>query len=481
MLEPSPPANHGRALGKCVSASHICQSQRPVITITSLSRSHAALPNAPSGYILRADGRNLNITRVDDITQWLDPPPPLKRTGQLANIAQETKARKIEDDLPAFLRNQSVEGLESKSKCEETAQLPFCRHFSIPDDCQDKESDSSDDDVTEISDWYRNVSEFRKLDKMDVDPSKNVLAGIVKKGENMLGKKSYDVTEVGIRNSERKIPEVDPTRRCVENLKRDSLPETVKNLAKNIDAHSKPLEKTNFFTKKLLSPKLSRLFRPNTTEVLRNKQNNDENKEEKSKSKFFVQRPSSPGNICRSSYRVRPMDDTSKEKDSKKNLKDSNVIKTDLKLASMGKPMTPIFRRHIPSQNNEFLEGRFSYRDKRFKCDGKINTEPKYVDFGRNRIKTPVLPATERTKLTPLVRSSPNTNLPALATVIEKNREKSLTPEGKEVKRKELGISRSNYVSLANLKINGRPKGLVKEHETSRESLDDHSPVERVI
>ena len=51
----------GRALGKCVSASHICAAARPIVTLTNLSRSqHALTP----GFILRATGTGINITKV---------------------------------------------------------------------------------------------------------------------------------------------------------------------------------------------------------------------------------------------------------------------------------------------------------------------------------------------------------------------------------------------------------------------------------
>lgn len=384
---------------------------------------------------------------MDDITEWLDP-PPLKRASQLGNIAQESKARRLEDELPAFLRNQSVEGLETRAKCEVNSGRAFCRHASVPDD--DRDTDSSDDDVTEISDWYRNVSTFRKI---DVEPTKNILAGIAKKGEQLLGKKSYDVAEAHSRNqqSDKQVEDCVYSADCLKTncpkIDRD------KKAAKSVDSQNK----SNFFTKTLLSPKLSRLFKPNTGEVLRSKQSCDD-KEEKSKSKFFVQRPGSPG---RAAYRVRPLDEKHRH-----NPKESNVIKTDLKLAALGKPMTPIFRRHNASA--EYADGRFSYRDKRHNCDGKPD---KHLEFRRK----PVL--STDAKPAPLVRSAPSGNLTALATVLEKDREKSLTPDSAK---KQPAISRSNYVSLANLRINGRPKGLGKQ-DKSRHGLDDLSPLERVI
>ncbi|XP_049879395.1 LIM domain kinase 1 isoform X2 [Pectinophora gossypiella] len=481
----------GRALGKCVSASAISVS-RPVVTLTNLSRSqHALTP----GFILRQDGYNINITKVDDITEWLEPPPPLKRTSPDANlntIATEPtfKTRKVDDqpdNLPSFLRNQSVEGLESKYKHEADAPLPICRHFSIPDHCdtepQDDDSNSSDDDLIDMCNWYKNVSSFRKLAPNEPPKNQGVIAGIVKKGENLLAKKSsYDVADVTLRNSdcmktERKIPEVDVRRFNIDYLtKSPIMAEGVKNIPKTFEVQNKPTEKTNFFTKKLLSPKLSRLFKPNTTEVVRNKPEIDENKEEKlekSRSKFFIQRPASPSNICRSSYKIRPMDDSDRKLHTNK--PESNLLKSDLKLASMGKPMTPIFRRHNPNERPDFADGRFSYRDRRPKYEVKANQEPKFVDVGRNRIKAPIN-SIEKTKLAPLIRSSQSNNIPALATVPEKK----LNVEASILKRREPGISRSNYVSLANLKINSK-KDLEKTVDKSRDAMSDTSPVERVI
>lgn len=228
----------------------------------------------------------------------------------------------------------------------------------------------------------------------------------------------------------------------------------VKNIAKNIEKEQAQ-EKSSFFPKKLLSPKFGRLFKPNTTEVMRNKEVEDK---EKSRSKFFVQRPSSPSNIR--SYRIRPAD-------SDKPVLNNDVLKSDIKLANMGKPMTPIFRRHL-AERSDFADGRFSYRDRRTKPD-----DFKFIELGRNRIKTPVTSIENSTKLeraTPLIRSSQINNIPALATLPEKKGEKWKTEEALP-KRREPGISRSNYVSLANLKINGKGK----------ETVNDPSPVERVI
>ncbi|XP_063628436.1 LIM domain kinase 1 [Cydia splendana] len=415
----SRPSAPGRALGKCVSASHIGAPPAVTVTDTNLSRSHNTL-HTP-GYILRQRPGNIDITKVDDISEWLDPRPSDSPT------------------MPAFLRNQSVEGLETRAKRD--APLPFCRHHSIPDQCQDDgplnddDSDSSDDDLEDITDWHRNVStvgtSFKKLEKMEVDQPKNLLSGIVKKGENLLKKNSYDVTNVTLRNpDERKIPEVDCRRFNIDYLNKSPVMAVA---VKNIQKEAKPVEKTGFFTKKLLSPKFSRLFKPNTAEVVRSKTEMDD-KEEKSRSKFFIQRPASPSNLYRG-HRVRPVEDN-------KDKKENHILKSDLKLASLGKPMTPIFRRHVVTERPDFADGRFSYRDRKPRDD-------KFIELGRNRIKAPAKP---------LTRCSPTNNVPLEVDKPERKRE---------------GISRSNYVSLANLKINSK-----KEFEKKREGS---SPVERVI
>ncbi|XP_047999676.1 LIM domain kinase 1 [Leguminivora glycinivorella] len=224
------PSVPGRALGKCVSASHIGAPPR-VVTVTNLSRSHNTL-HTP-GYILRQRPGNIDITKVDDISEWLDPRPSDSAS------------------MPAFLRNQSVEGLETRARSD--PPLPFCRHHSIPDQCQDDrplnddDSDSSDDDLEDITDWHRNVStvgtSFKKPEKMEVDAPKNIISGIVKKGENLLKKNSYDVTSVTLRNpDERKVPEVDCRRFNIDYLNKSPvMAVAVKNIQKE-----KPVEKLGF-------------------------------------------------------------------------------------------------------------------------------------------------------------------------------------------------------------------------------------------
>ncbi|XP_013167904.1 PREDICTED: LIM domain kinase 1 isoform X1 [Papilio xuthus] len=457
----------GRALGKCVSAGQLARAA--VARREARSRSHhalaPALTHAP-GYILSASGRHINITKVDDINEWLDPPQPLKRTSpdyQLNNILSEhPKTRKVEEsvdsldgNLPSFLRNQSVEGLESKFKHDVDTPLPFCRHYSIPDNCEsvDTNSDSSDDDLTDISDWYRNIS-YKKVE----DDTKNILAGIVKKGESILAKKaSYDVTDTPKNTDYSKI-KIEDVKNNEKNSNRQE--SNVRNIPKTLDVQ-KSVEKPNFFAKKLLSPKLSRLFKNNSGEVVR--KNSASDKEEKSRSNFFVQKPSSPG-IVRSSYRVRPADD-----ERKTNVND--VIKSDLKLASLGKPMTPIFRRHLATEKPDFVDCRYSCRDRK----RTTKNDEKFIEIGRNRIKTPINVVEKN--LNPLI----NTHVNSLAPVQEKQIcEKGKTD--KEVpKKRELGISRSNYVSLANLKINNKQELGQIAKEKAKSALNGSPPVEKVI
>lgn len=390
---------------------------------------------------------------MDDITEWLDSPPPLKRTSPDSQLdkLQENKTRKVDQiDLPSFLRNQSVEGLESEYK-QNMETAPLCRHPSVtPQSCDCEDSESSDDEYIDCN-WYKNVSNSKK---MDVD-AKNVITNIIKKGESLLPKKSsYDVADVMLRNAEclsneRKIPEEDKRRYNIDYLRKSPvLAEGLKHIPKTVDLRA---EKTNFFTKKLLSPKLTRLFKPNSTDLERKVENDDA--KEKSRSNFFIQRPISPSNL-RSSYRIRPVDDMDRKRLNDKKPQ-NDVLKSDIKLASMGKPMTPTFRRHLQNERPDFADSRFSYRASRSKF------EPKFVDVGRNRIKTP-LPIEKK------IRNAQNNQIPSLKTtpLIEK---REIPPKEKRID----GISRSNYVSLANLKINSK-----KDLEGKKEAA---SPVERVI
>lgn len=477
---------NGRALGKCVSASHICQSQRPIVTITNLSRSQNALVNAPAGYILRADGRNINITKVDDITEWIDPPAPLKRTSpdaQLNNIIQDqtNKTRKVDDNpdcnLPCFLRNQSVEGLESQSKHDVDTPFPFCRHISIPDNCESQDEHSDSDP---------SCSSLKIIEDMDVDQQN-------KKPEKPIkSKKDPDVKDVTLRNpssvvgNERRIPEVDYRRHNINHINENPLMAAgLKNMEKSFKTpktdNAKPVEKTNFFSKNLLSPKLSRLFKQNTAEVQRNKTEIDENKEEKSRSKFFIQRPASPGaNICRS-YRVRPKDEVNMNLNDHKNKMQSNLLKSDIKLANLGKPMTPIFRRHIPTmpmERNEFMDGRFSYRDRRSNKYEAKNADTKFV-LGKNRIRAP----TQIVEKNIIIANNHNNNFGAFNRVDKPIHSiiDSKVIDNNAVKRREPGISKSNYVSLANLKIDGKAKELKENLKGKGNGPIDCAPIERVI
>ncbi|XP_034827894.1 LIM domain kinase 1 isoform X1 [Maniola hyperantus] len=399
----------GRALGKCVSASHLAPRR---VTLTPAPRrlsksTHALAP----GYILRADGDGINITRVDDISEWLEP-PALKRSSPDAHL----------NHLPAFLRHQSADGLQASA-------APLRRD----------DSDSSSDDDAACG---------------------AQLADMVRRGGHLLAQRaSYDLADVTLRrDAGGGAADVDCKRFNIDYHTRSrAAAEAVENIPKTLQP--KP-EKPNFFAKKLLSPKLSRLFKPNIAEAVRKPETDD--KEDKSRSKFFIQRPTSPG-LTRSAYRVRPADDE------KKPNVNQNVLKSDVKLASMGKPMTPIFRRHVPSEKCDFADVRFSCRERRF--------EPKSHDKSeaRARLKANPTGAVEKK----LGRSAPNAA--TLTPVLEK-RDKTLEKDKEEKglpKKREIGISRSNYVNIANLRISkelgqsGRRKAGGAHHE--------NLPVERVI
>ncbi|XP_072934129.1 LIM domain kinase 1 isoform X2 [Epargyreus clarus] len=450
----------GAALGKCVSAGHLAPRAGAGAGAGGLAagaplgrraaRSAHALA-APAGYILRADGPNINITKVDDITEWLDSPPPLKRSSpdcQLNHLpGDHPKFRKLEDELdghlPAYLRNQSFEGLETKSKNEAEHPFPFCRHESIPNS-GDIGRDANDSDST------------------DDDSCTSNLVDIVKMGGNILSKKaSYDVTDVTLRHpdiqdNERNIDDSNPKRYNIDYHVGNSalIAEGVKNIPKMLEKPAeKPVEKhSNFFSKYLLSPKFKR--QKHVQEDTR--KDADENKDEKSKSKFFIQRPASPG-IVRSSYRVRPVND-----ERKTNL-DHDVLKSDLKLAGLGKPMTPIFRRHLPSEKS-FADVRFSYRERRY--------EPKAERYVSRNRKAPV--NVEKSKI---LRTT--TNQPLAPVLEKKNVDVNLKEDGKDVKKREIGISKSNYVRLANLRISKQELGQVEKRDGT--TRHDTSPVERVI
>lgn len=366
--------------------------------------------------------------QVDDITEYLDSPPPLKRTSPSAHLDKlPDKTRKVEDHrAPAFHRSE--EGLRSTPD-----QLDG---FAI--DCHQPDSDSSSDDsVIDVDVWKQTVTNSKK---MDVD-------------------KTVMLRNPECLNGERKIQEEDRRRYNINYLTNQSVivAEGIKNIPKILKPKQVKGERSSFFSGKLLSPKLSRLFKPNTSEAVRTKVENIE-REEKSRSKFFVQSPSSP-TVTRSSYRVRPVDEIDKKR-MNVDKKDLNVLKSDLKLASMGKPMTPTFRRHV-SDRPDFADGRFSYRDRR--AYEQKNQEPKFVDVGRNRIKAPL--STVEKKIRNAKNAVPLPAFPPIQSkIVECNTDKP--------KKREPGISRSNYVSLANLKINSKKE---LDVEDSRPELNDNS------
>lgn len=299
---------------------------------------------------------------MDDISEWLEP-TPLKRSQPDPQLHRP----RHQVLLPAFLRNQSVEELRPKH---------------VP---SDDSSDDSDGGVTSAAPQpavtYRSPAE-------------------------------------------RRLPEVDVRRYNIDFLAGSPvMAQGIKNIPKIVE-RDKTNEKTGFFTKKLLSPKLSRLFRPNATEA-GGKPHADLNK---SNSTFFVQQPPALG---RSSYRIRPVGDAG-----------ADVLQSDIKLASMGRPMTPTLRR-CPDRP-DLADARFSCRDFRTKM---ISNEHVKAHITRG---APVgQPPVQR-------RRNPDKSEPRM------------------------GISRSNYVSLANLKINNKANGL-DVTERARREVNDNSPVERVV
>ncbi|OWR55111.1 LIM domain kinase 1 isoform 2 [Danaus plexippus plexippus] len=347
--------SEGRALGKCVSAGALW-SAGPAARPGGRAARRSTQALTP-GYILRPHQNGIDVTRVDDISCWVDP------------------------HLPAFMRNQSEEGLQTSSKREIRPSVPFCRHDSIPA-CSD--SDSSDDDLLSPSPL----------------PAAPLLTDIMKKGGALLAARGrYDVTEEAP-GKQRGATDDDAGK---YNKKSPVTAKWIENIPKAQAA--KPPEKTGFFTKTLGSPKLRRLFRPNNADA----NHKPETDKDRSKSNFFVQKPAG---AVRSAYRVRPASDERSDLN-------RNVLECDIKLANMGTPMTPTFRRHQPV-DRDFKDGRFSYRERRF--DPPRTRPPDKMADNKNNI----------------------------ITLAEKIKDK----DGKDaVKRRPIGITRSNYVKLENLRI----------------------------
>ncbi|XP_037872316.1 LIM domain kinase 1 isoform X2 [Bombyx mori] len=350
------------ALGKCVSASQVGAGGGGPARGGRWGRAHSHQALHTPGYILQARGPTIDITQVDDISEWLEP-TPLKRSQPDPQLHRP----RHQVLLPAFLRNQSVEELRPKH---------------VPSD------DSSDDSEAGVT---------------SAAPQPAV---------------TYRSP------AERRLPEVDVRRYNIDFLAGSPvMAQGIKNIPKIVE-RDKTNEKTGFFTKKLLSPKLSRLFRPNATEA-GGKPHADLNK---SNSTFFVQQPPALG---RSSYRIRPVGDAG-----------ADVLQSDIKLASMGRPMTPTLRR-CPDRP-DLADARFSCRDFRTKM---INNDHVKAHITRG------------------------------APVGQPHVQRRRNPDKSEPR---MGISRSNYVSLANLKINNKANGL-DVTERARREVNDNSPVERVV
>lgn len=473
---------------KCVSASQICPLKRPDIKMTNLSRSQNYLSHVQSGYIVRADGKNINITKVNDIAEWLDPPNPNKQSKtdptQNAKLPPDimpnlkTNSSKDEfptsaENIPSFLRNQSVEGLESNSKDILDMPQSICRHFSIPD----HSPLVTDGDKTKTDDNTENVVSEKQL----IDSVSN------NKPKQLSQQSKFESDD------QNKGPFASPVRANVKRVQR-SIINTSNQAEKCAET------KTNFITKNLMSPKLGRLF----TSKHRSEVPTDEVKN-KPKSKFFIQNPTNP--VCKSLYRVQPLEYDMSTAIPSIHVKNA-VGNEALKIVKSAKPTTPIFSRSTNNKNNQFKDARFSYREKRFNFPTELVLKSN-IDETDNKLNID-----DSTK-TPLSRCSNSNNIPSLCGLRDKNYEHKPTNEirkehiekvhreaialnnklvncnqakvidtpihlGKKMCdtkmegdkfAKEHGISRSNYVSLANLKINCKtPEELLSKYQRELES-----------
>ncbi|XP_041972334.1 LIM domain kinase 1 [Aricia agestis] len=96
------------ALGKCVSASALAPPASAAPAPRSRSQ-HALTP----AYILSEDGPRINITKVEDVSEWLEPQPAPRADDVLRGRT-----------LPAFCRNQSEDGLTCRARDPPLAPAP---------------------------------------------------------------------------------------------------------------------------------------------------------------------------------------------------------------------------------------------------------------------------------------------------------------------------------------------------------------------
>lgn len=463
-----------RGLGpKCISASHLCLPSKPVAQNNVLSKSQNALSSTPAGYILSTDDKTINITKVDDVREWLDRPIVLRNGGiskeSLAEKRQsvdssinesefifQSKARKVahqdpltgsesykkvtplgasnehfdfakpnmdavkvlkskshhcntdfekeeHTDVPNYLRNQSVEELETEAKMMVDSIQPFSRHYSIQDHLTDDNNDNSsdsDDTCEEVKIKTESPSAFRRMFRSDKKSyTVNTNPPTAKSGEPENGKKKVQVAsniKLLQQNFEPKVdePQVVPEKHHMS---------------------------FNTFAKKLMSPKLGRksissINKP-LSKIFSNSSSNHQasnvakecksDKSPKGKSTFFVTTPQpidgavdkvgnnaqvvprSPN--CRNKIDKTPLEspllkDTSKISHSKMQIwqPDLNKSSEDVpaKPPNIGKSMTPLLRRHNRQVDDTSSVGRFSYREKR-SSPLKYTVPDKNIDLAR--------------------------------------------------------------------------------------------------
>lgn len=572
-----------RGLGpKCISASHLCLPNKPVIPGTILSKSQNALSTTPSGYILSTVNKKINITKVDDVREWLDNPIVLREESKVTVAEKrqsmdnpisesefnfQNKSRKVDDtldksnykkiqtensefkepdlglvkvlksksqncnslnqqyvsDLPSYLRNQSVEELESDRKMAVDVLQPISRHFSIPNqDMNDdsKYSSDSDDVSEEVKPKSSPGLSFRNIFKND----SNMYT--VNPDESSKSKQAD--------NNKRKInisKNIQQLRQNFEPKQTEVVPDKSKSF--------------NTFAKKLLSPKLNRksmnnpltkIFQPHSLPVNEDNNCKDTKINKKGKSTFFVSKPhseinksddlnstsSSLNNVEKIQTKNMKTKNLLKSKPPKvniwpteSNISDLDLISNSSKSSNTGKCITPLMRRHN-RQNDDIIGsvGRFSYREKRTSPlkysppDKTIHPEiikPTNSTFISKNDESPLRTlksldsdnCDSMPNSAPLIRCSNFKHIPSLNSetntdvslekktatdeviLVNDNSSINTVEDNTEIKNSlsntnlftkptcfsnsELGISTSNYVSLANLRINCPSLGRTRE------------------
>ncbi|XP_077295938.1 LIM domain kinase 1 isoform X2 [Arctopsyche grandis] len=541
-----------RGLGpKCISASHLCLPSKPVMPGTVLSKSQNALTSTPAGYILSTVNKKINITKVDDVREWLDNPIILREGLASKEVAEkrqslsenefnfQNKSRKVDStntsnvdlynvnatesgfkdpnvalkskshanvdlkyavDFPSYLRNQSVEELESDKRMMVDVLQPISRHFSIPDQYAADNlefSSDSDDAADDVKVKISSPLTFKRIFKTDsnaytVNADESVKSKLFDGGKRKMNVSSN-----------------------IQQLRQNFEPKKVE---------PTPVEKSNCksfntFAKKLLSPKLGRKSNNPLAKIFQHNNHQDDGSKDlknsrKGKSTFFVSKPHSieinkaenviP--IC-SSYSIDKDAKSSKVKPSLKckppkvniwptdsNLSDHHeLVSNPNKLSNGGKCITPLLRRHNRQIDDTLGSvGRFSYREKRLsplkymqpdkndlkQITSKFTPKDENIPFDSD-CKTSIVPKSEPSDIpTPLIRCNNFKNIPLLNSVASEGfkiakpsnedttdgvQSKPVTNIQSQYTDSELGISTSNYVSLANLRINCPSLGRTRE------------------